>query len=293
MLYALLLGLGFNFLSQEGKCAAGIQFTARPILRFGVALLGMRITFEQISDLGLVPLTIAVTGVALTILFGLIGAKFLKRGWRIGVLTGGAVAICGASAALAIVSVLPQNKNTERNTLFTVIGVTALSTVAMVIYPIFTGFFGLSDRAAGIFIGATIHDVAQVVGAGYAISDEAGDTATFVKLIRVAMLIPVVGALTFVFRSKDIHGSPKPSRPWFLGGFALLVTLNSLVSVPAFAVEFVNDVSRWALMSAIAALGMKTSLSALFAVGREAVLLISTETLFLAAYVFTIVILWT
>ena len=101
-----------------------------------------------------------------------------------GVLSGGAVAICGASAALAIASVLPRNDTRERDTILTVVSVTALSTLAMILYPVFATSIGLDHKQAGIFIGGTIHDVAQVVGAGYTISNETGDIATYVKLLQ-------------------------------------------------------------------------------------------------------------
>jgi len=129
MLFALLLGLAFYFLSVESRCAEGIEFAAKHVLRFGVALLGLRITFEEIAALGLIPILIVIGAVALTLVSGVGIARLFNRGWRYGLLTGGAVAICGASAALAIASVLPRNERTERNTLFTVASVTTLSTL--------------------------------------------------------------------------------------------------------------------------------------------------------------------
>src|SRR4029078_6759814 len=106
--------------------------------------------------------------------------------------SGGAVAICGASAALALAAALPNHPLKERATLFTVVGVSALSTLAMILYPMLTQAFGLDARTAGVFLGANIHHLAQVVGAGYSLSRESGDVATFVKLMRVAMLVPVI-----------------------------------------------------------------------------------------------------
>ena len=111
--------------------------------------------------------------------------------------------------------------------MFTVIGVTALSTIAMIIYPLIIAFFHLDHAAIGIFLGGTIHDVAQVVGAGFSVSEETGNVATFTKLLRVAMLLPVVVSLSFLFRA---HNSTKAGRqlPGFLVVFALLVVVNSL-----------------------------------------------------------------
>src|SRR6185369_1856870 len=121
----------------------------------------------------------------------------------------------------------------EQATLFTVIGVSALSTLAMIAYPVIARATGLSHHQAGVFIGATIHDVAQVVGAGYAISPEAGDTATVVKLMRVAMLLPVILTTTLFMRSNGAtEGERPPILPWFLAVFLALVAMNSLFPVP-------------------------------------------------------------
>ncbi|MTI01355.1 YeiH family protein, partial [Roseibium sp. RKSG952] len=188
MLMALLLGIAFHFLAEDdaGNCKAGIDFTARTVLRFGVALLGARISLELMMNLGPQLIAVVVAGVFLTILFGLLGARLLGRGWRFGVLTGGSVAICGASAAMAISAILPKNEHSERNLIFTVLSVTVLSTIAMIAYPILTEAFDFDAEVSGVFLGGTIHDVAQVVGAGFSVSDEAGEVATLVKLIRVA-----------------------------------------------------------------------------------------------------------
>src|SRR5579872_7271929 len=174
MLFALLFGMAFHFLHEEGRCVAGIEFSSRSVLRAGVALLGVKITATQIAGLGLTPVATVVVGVASTILVGFTLARRLALRPVFGVLSGGAVAICGASAALAIASVLPRREESERDTILTVVSVTALSTLAMILYPIFVHSVGFDHMRAGIFIGGTIHDVAQVVGAGYMISPETG-----------------------------------------------------------------------------------------------------------------------
>jgi uncharacterized integral membrane protein (TIGR00698 family) len=284
MLFALLLGMAFNFLSQEGPCVPGITFASRTVLRFGVACLGARITVEEVVELGARPLVVTVLGVTLTILIGVLLARRLRFTRDFGILTGGAVAICGASAALAIASVLPKGKGIdERDTIFTVIGVTTLSTVTMVVYPILARMLGLDDLSAGIFLGGTIHDVAQVVGAGYSISQEAGDAATMTKLLRVAMLVPVVLVITLLlFRGTSEGGGKRPPLPLFLFAFVALVAVNSLGLIPELVRAATVDLSRWVLVAAIAALGVKTSLKSLAAVGPKALVLIVAETIFLA-----------
>lgn len=289
MLMALLLGIALHFLSEEGKCVAGINLTAKRILRIGVALLGVRISVELIMGLGAGTIGLLVAGVALTILFGLLAARVVGQNWRLALLTGGAVAICGASAAMAIAAVLPKHEHAERNLIFTVLGVTVLSTIAMAVYPVITHNLGLDHRAAGVFLGGTIHDVAQVVGAGFSVSQETGETATLVKLIRVTMLAPVVLCFSLMFRSMPSEGAdigkPAPVIPGFVVGFLILATLNSLGFVPKAAGDMIANVSRWALLCGIAAAGLKTSLKSILDVGRAAVFLIVAETVFLALFI--------
>jgi uncharacterized integral membrane protein (TIGR00698 family) len=290
MLMALLLGIAFHFLAEEGRCAPGIAVTARTVLRLGVALLGARISVELLIGLGAPLIALTVAGVVLTILFGLLGARLLGRGWRFALLTGGAVAICGASAAMAIAAVLPKNEQSERNLIFTVLGVTVLSTVAMVVYPLITGLMDLDPLSTGVFLGATIHDVAQVVGAGFSVSEETGETATLVKLIRVTMLAPVVLVFALAIRASgqgetEPGGKRPPLIPGFVWAFLALAAVNSFGLVPPAVGTLLADLSRWALLVAIAAVGMKVELRRILDVGGQAIVLIVAETLFLALFI--------
>ncbi len=286
MLFALLLGMAFHFLYQDKICCHGIDFASKNVLQFGVALLGLGVTIDQVVSIGIVPLVVVIFIVFLTLISGPLLARFFRRGWRLGLLTSGAVAICGASAALAIASVLPKNKFSERNTIFTVISVTTLSTMAMIFYPMIVYFMEMDDFAAGFFIGATIHDVAQVIGAGYSISETAGDTAAIVKMVRVAMLVPVVMALTIFFRKESSSANGiKVSFPFFVIGFILFILIGSTSSFPVGLKLYILDVSSWCLVTAIAAIGMKTALASLKTVGGQAITIICVETVLLALFV--------
>jgi len=284
MLFALLLGMAMNFLSADGPCRAGIEFAARQVLRIGIALLGLRITAGQVVGLGWGPIALVLVCVVVTIVVSVIAARAMGFQANFGLLTGGATAICGASAALALSAALPGHPKKDKATLFTVIGVSALSTVAMVIYPTVAQMLGLSAPVAGKFLGATIHDVAQVVGAGYSISPEAGDIATLVKLMRVAMLLPVIlVASVLTRRSGQAEGGERPPLlPWFAVAFAVLVAINSTGVIPHAVQSAGNDLSRWFLVAAIAGIGMKTHLKEVVSVGLRPVLLMIGETLFLA-----------
>lgn len=283
-LFALLFGIAFHFLHEDGRCRAGIEFCATTVLRAGVALLGVRITFDTIAGLGLFPIVAVGIGVTTTIGFGLLAARALRMPFGFGLQSGAAVGICGASAALAIASVLPASPERERDTIYTVVAVTALSTLAMVIYPVLVDRLGMSGHQSGIFLGATIHDVAQVVGAGYGVSTETGDVATYVKLLRVATLLPVVLLVAVsvrVRRSPAEVGDPA-ALPLFLLPFALLVCLGSTHIIPDGMIQNMIGVSRWCLVTAIAALGMRTSFARLAAVGLRPALLIVAETIWIA-----------
>ena len=287
MLFALLIGMAFHFLHEEGRCVAGIDVASKAILRVGVALLGARITVGQMLSLGIMPIAAVVVGVTTTIGLGFLVSRRLGLSRTFGVLSGGSVGICGASAALAIASVLPRGKDLERDTILTVVAVTALSTIAMIVYPMFVPLIGLDHVRAGIFLGGTIHDVAQVVGAGYTISPKTGDIATYVKLLRVTLLLPVAFAIAFIVArtTSAAQSGPKTPIPWFLIGFAALVAVNSFGWLSKPVAGFANDVSRWCLVTAIAALGMKTSFKDLVAVGWRPIALMVLETLWIGGVV--------
>lgn len=287
MLMALLIGLSVNFIAEDGQRAAvGVGFTARKVLRIGVALLGARISFEGFAELGLEVVALAALALLATVAAGYVGARALGRGWRLAVLTSGAVAICGASAAMAISAVLPRGETAERDLSFTVMSVTLLGTLAMVFYPILAQALGLSELATSVFLGGSVHDVAQAVGAGFSVSEAVGENATTVKLVRVSLLAPFVLALTLILRRSGASGAGGQAPvPFFVLGFFALATVNSLGLIPDWLREILWSVSSLALVSAIAAMGARTDLRRFVEVPLQSVALILGETLFLAGFV--------
>jgi len=199
------------------------------------------------------------------------------------VLTGGAVGICGASAALALASVLPDDENKQRDTLITVIGVTLLSTIAMIAYPIIAAKLNLSTNETSLFLGGTIHDVAQVVGAGYSVSSETGDLATLTKLVRVSLLVPVVLIFVLLLRRKRSYPLSEQSNilPRFLLAFVAFMLLNSFFNIPDQIVDSASSVSRFSLVMAIAGIGMKSNLRQLVEVGFKPFLILLSETVWI------------
>ncbi|AGY92000.1 hypothetical protein SPICUR_05120 [Spiribacter curvatus] len=290
MLFALLLGMAFGFLRAEPSFEQGIRFSTRTILRVGVALLGARLTLGDLAALGIAPLLITCSVVAATLLVGYgISRLFGMRG-AFSVLSAGSVSICGASAALGIASTLPRDDRLHLDTVIVVVSVSTLSTIALVVYPIFAQQMGMGDVQAGVFLGATIHDVAQVVGAGFSVSESSGEIATVIKLLRVAMLLPLVIALAIATRAlikrhfmAGEPGGASPPVPWFLFGFLALVLINSLGWIPGSLVGLLASASTGCLITAVAALGIQSSIGEVLKRGWRPITVIVLQTLFMGA----------
>lgn len=295
LMYALLIGLAFHFLMSRSGFKPGVDFCGRVLLRIGVALLGARITVGQVARLGIGTALVIVAAVALTIGVGLLLGRWLKRPREEGLLSGGAVAICGASAALAITSVLPQTRENERYTLLAVVGVTVLSTLSMLAYPFALKLMDLPAAQAGIFLGGTIHDVAQVVAAGMMLGPEVGDTATVVKLFRVMLLMPVVLLISISYGKHAAARSAEdevPLVPRFLLAFIVLMLLASIGMFTPAMTLLASDASRWLLVTAIAAAGIKTSFEDLLKLGWQPIAMLLGETIFIAALVMTAILVF-
>lgn len=298
LLFALLLGMACGFFSRIRRTVPGVVWSGRTILHIGVALLGAKMGLDSFLSLGFAPIFTALAGVSLTLLFSVWLAKMLGLPYQLGFLSGGATAICGGSAAMAISGLLPRDdrtktEQTEMLTVFTLVTTTLLSSLCMVFYPLLARSIGLDDTHAGILIGAAIHDVAGAVGAGYTFSEPAGDTATIVKLMRVALLVPVCLLIALCLRRRGDGSAPaaKVRFPRFLLAFLALSVLASLHFLPETVIRHATTLSRWCLLMAMAALGMKTSFGKLRHVGLLPVLLMVANTLFLLAVV-SIALIW-
>jgi uncharacterized integral membrane protein (TIGR00698 family) len=294
LLYALLLGLAFHFLNNNPQVKPGVDLCGRTVLRLGVALMGARITFGQVVQLGPLVAVVVFLGLCLTILCGVWLAKSMGRTRDEGLLSGGSVAICGVSAALAISAVLPQTKENQRFTLLAVVSVTVLSTITMVTHPLLIQWLEIAQGPAGVFIGGSIHDVAQVVAAGMIVGPQAGDVATVVKLFRVMLLVPVVMVISFMYqhqRAFDEQDVTMPLIPGFLLAFLVLMLLATSLPLPTELVQWTTNLSRICLVVAIAAAGIKTSIEEILKMGWQPVLLFVAETVFLGAFVLACVLL--
>ncbi|SNS38957.1 conserved hypothetical integral membrane protein [Sphingomonas laterariae] len=278
-LMALLVGLALNFLSADQRLAPGLAFASRTLLRWGIVLVGARITLGQIVDLGPAAFAAIVLILALTLLSGVGIARLLGFGAAFGALAGGAVAICGASAALAIATVLGEKRAGQGQLTLVLVGISAASSLAMVAYPLIAHQLAMGDKAAGFMLGASIHDVAQALGAGYSYSAPAGEIATIAKLSRVALLAPVLAAIAWFFPAEDGRKAKFAGLPWFVVGFFGLAALNSTGIVPAFVNHAADDGAAALLACAVTATGIRSPMQTLMAGGPRPLLVIAGATL--------------
>jgi uncharacterized integral membrane protein (TIGR00698 family) len=289
LLYALLIGLSLHVLMEHPHIVPGVEFCARVLLRAGVALLGLRVTLDQVAALGAGTALLVTAALLLTIVGGWALGRRMGLGDANSLLTGCAVGICGASAALAVSTVLPRSRESERFTLLTVVGVTLLSTLAMVLYPLLIKSMGLSTAQGAIFLGGTVHDVAQVVAAGMLLGPGGAELAALVKLLRVMLLLPVVMIVSLLFRAAAAPGGSTGSRPpllpGFLLGFVALMLINGTGWVSPWMNHAAGELSRWLLVVAIAAAGIKTTFGDLMKLGWRPVLLLVAETAWIAGLV--------
>ncbi|MFT5421926.1 MAG: putative integral membrane protein (TIGR00698 family) [Candidatus Endobugula sp.] len=292
ILGALLLGMALHNISQYPEFAPGLEFCAKVVLKCGVALLGVRIAFSQITELGFFPIVVVSISLLSTLLVGVLLAYIFGLNRIKGVISAAAVAICGVSAALAVASLFKMNKETEKHLLCTVLGVTGLSTICMILYPGILLHFDLRPEQMGIFLGASIHDVAQVFGAGEMISSEVSELATYTKMLRVALLMPVIMVIALFMSQNSGNGKSRLQRsfPPFLIAFVGFVILANSDFLPKTSLLLISDVSQICLWISMAALGAKTNLIDMWQVGKKPMLLLFLNTLFIAIVAFTLVV---
>src|SRR6186713_2276913 len=275
MVIALVVGIALNPLAARPAVQPGMNFCVKTLLRWAVALLGLRVGLGEIAALGLQTAVLIVVSMVATVASGFVLARWYGRSAGFGALVGVGTAVCGASATLATSTVVPEYKGKAADIAFVVVAVNALATLAMLVYPPLCIVLGFDAQTTGVMLGGTIHDVAQVVGAGYAVSEPAGNTAVIVKLFRVFMLLPVVLGVGWWFaRTHVTDVTAKVHVPLFAIAFLVLCGINSLAmhftaAAPAYAPvkSMLIDVSTWGLLIAIGALGLGTSVKTIIGLG--------------------------
>jgi uncharacterized integral membrane protein (TIGR00698 family) len=287
MVIALFIGITLNSLARRPSFQPGIVFCLKTILRWAVALLGLRIALGDIAALGSLTAVLVMVAMAVTIGAGFLLARAFGRESAYGALAGAGTAVCGASATLATSIVLPDYKGKETDVAFIVVAVNALSTVAMVLYPLVCASLGFDSQTTGVMLGATIHDVAQVVGAGYAVSETTGNTAVIVKLFRVFLMLPLVLLIGWSFSRRTVTtAASNIPIPVFALVFVVLCILNSIAAGLPDVTELFNrikaplvEASSWGLLVAISALGLGTSVGAVLRLGWAHVAVVIGTTL--------------
>lgn len=287
-LYATLAGFAMFPIARCPIMRPGLDFAAGTLLRVAVVLLGFRISFAQIVALGPEPIIITVTSLALGLAFAIATSRRLGLGTEFGLIAGMAVSICGVSAALTTGAILSKTKRVERDVLYVSLTVTVLSTIAMIAYPLFVTKFGLKPIDIGVFLGATIHDIAQVIGAGYGVSATAGDAAVITKLVRVSMLAPTVLLIGAVISRTSQQGRPRV--PLFILGFIVAALLNTGGVVPQADAAFLAQLGNMLFLASIAAIALKTSWRDIINGGWQRGLLVLVHTALLACLVGAILI---
>ena len=290
ILIGLLLGLALSFTTGDERSHPGLDLAAGLGLRIGIALIGIQVTVQQIAEIGLLPLLALMLIMGVAFAGGIAGARVAGHSRYSGILAGGATAICGASAAVAIYGVIGKDRLPQAQFSITLVGVALASALAMTFYPVLATQFGLDDKSAGFMIGAAVHDVAQAIGGGYSYSDVAGVEATIVKLARVAMLAPIVLVISLWIGGKQEGSDTSALRriipPWFILAFLALVVVNSLVSIPTSYAVISSDVTKSLLLVAITATALRSRTDQIRDAGFAAFVPVFGATLasFLAAF---------
>ncbi|WP_276908844.1 YeiH family protein [Hallella colorans] len=241
----------------------GIVFSSKRILRFGIILYGFKLSFQDVMAVGIPAIVIDAIVVVSTILIGIVLGKILKMDRSIALLTASGSAICGAAAVMGVDGAI---KPKPYKTAVAVATVVIFGTLSMFLYPVLyrAGIFDLDPGQMGIFTGATVHEVAHVVGAGNAMGADVSDSAIIVKMIRVMMLVPVLLVIAF-FVAKDVakrgesQGKSKINIPWFAVLFLVVIAFNSLNLLPTCVVDMINTLDTFLLTMAMTALGAETS----------------------------------
>lgn len=267
----------------------GTGWTAKRVLRAGVVLLGLQLSVPAVLDLGVGGLTVVLVTVPVTFAATLLIGRLLRVPSTMTLLVATGFAICGAAAVAAMSAVADPDGEREEDTATAIALVTLYGTVALVVLPVLVGVLGWSDRAAGLWIGASVHEVAQVVAAGGAVSATALAVATVTKLGRVVLLAPLVAAVGLVLRRRAVrdgaavlglgHRGRPPVLPLFVAGFLLAVAVRSTGLLPDAVVQHAQTVTTALLAAAMFALGTGVDVRSLVRTGGRAAALGGASTL--------------
>lgn len=289
LLLAILAGVAWRSTGRvPSALSPGVAFAAKPVLRAGIVLLGLQLVLADVLALGPGVLGLVVAVVALTFGAAVVLGRALRLPADLTVLVASGFSICGAAAVAGADSVV----RARREMAATAIGLVVLfGTLMIPLLPFLTATLGLDDRAAGLWIGASTHEVAQVVAAGGLVGAGALQVAVTVKLARVLMLAPVLAGLGWWERravaasaatpasvatgsDRDAARAPRPPLvPWFVLGFIALMLVRSAGLVPGAMLDVAAVVQQLLLATAMVALGLGLDLHAIAGLGPRPLVL--------------------
>jgi uncharacterized integral membrane protein (TIGR00698 family) len=288
MILAMVIGIAFhNLVGTPVRAKQGVTFSVRRLLRIAIVLLGLQLTTAQVVAVGGHGLAIIAATLLATFAFAVWMGRLLGVESRLAQLIAAGTSICGASAIIATNTVTQAH---DEDVAYAIACVTVFGSVAMFVYPLLPGLLHLDPHAFGLWSGASIHEIAQVIAASFQNGQTAGEFGTISKLSRVMLLAPMVIALR-ALASRATKGGPqtggRPGRapmPRFVFGFIALVLLNSLIQVPAEVKAWIVTLTTFLLAVALAAMGLETDIRKLTAKGLRPALLGALAFLFIAGF---------
>lgn len=287
LILAIALGVVFhNAIGTPARAKEGVAFALRKVLRFAIILLGLQLTAAQIADVGANGLAVIALTLIATFVFTTWAGRLLGVEKKLTQLIAAGTSICGASAVIATNTVTNAH---DEDVAYAVACVTVFGSVAIFAYPLLPGLLHLDPRAFGLWSGASIHEIAQVVAAAYQDGQQAGEFGTIAKLSRVAMLAPMVIGLGLIAARNNrkagvTNATGRAPMPWFVLGFVALVGLNSVVTIPPEARRIIVTVTTVMLSMALAAMGLETDIRKLRAKGLRPLMLGAAAFLFIACF---------
>ena len=293
MILSIVIGMAFhNIVGTAAWAKAGVKFSLRWLLRGAIILLGLQLTANQVIEIGGRGLGIIVATLLATFAFTVWMGTRLGVEPKLAQLIAAGTSICGASAVIATNTVTDAS---DEDVAYAVACVTVFGSIAMFAYPLLPGLLHLDPRGFGLWSGASIHEIAQVVAAAFQDGKKAGEFGTIAKLSRVMLLAPMVIAIGLMSTRATKGGLPvagtaaRPPVPWFVLGFVALVGVNSLATIPADAKAWLVAGTTFLLSVALAAMGLETNFSKLMAKGFRPALLGALAFLFIATFSVTLI----
>ena len=281
LVVALVLGIGWRIaVGSPDALRPGIRFALKPVLRVAIVLLGLQVTLGEVAGLGLRGVAAVAVTLAATFAFTCLLGRLLGVEQRLAQLIAAGTSVCGASAVLACNTV---TRGSDEDVAYAIACVTLFGTMAMLLGPLAAQALELAPATYGLWVGATVHEVAQVVGAAFAMGDEAGHAGTVAKLTRVLLLVPLILTLGALGRRAPAEPGPRPAPvPWFVAGFIALMLLNSLVALPEALHDALVTLTALMLTAALAAMGLETDLRRLREKGLRPLMLGASAWVFIA-----------